>query len=586
MRYKAAGGGSKTATWTPDITEAGYYYVYAWWSAYKTRASNAPYTINHADGSDTIRVNQQTNGGVWNLLETDTTDSFYFDVGTSGSVVLSDDADGVVVADAIRFDNVNAPKSSVRAPIVIGDNTTYGFYKTGHGRNAVVECLDCHDASKVHIDDDHRTYASSSDNYQDGYRLRSVNGGKPMILPRPTRAGVYASLGDFALCGDCHNLYEVLGQNLSDESHTNFRGDAAPVQNNHNYHIRLGSVHFDSDWNGIVDSTESCITCHNVHGPPNQAMIRHGELTGTSLTFCYLTSVAPQVCDPDATLQESEGSKFTWGGGSVSLNGMCDAGCHSGGKALARDPLLWPKVIDPKAEPDTVPEDEATDVLLTAFVLDHDDNVSSVTIDLTEIGGSASQAMYDDGTNGGDVTGGDGTYSYNPNVTLTVGSKTLPVTAADPAEDGYNEIVFQVASPGKITIDNPDAVFVDEVDWNTWNGAGETFYGADMRYKAAGGGSKTATWTPDITLNGYYKVYTWWSAYSARASNAPYTINHAGGSDTIRVSQKANGGVWNLLETDTTDSFYFNVGTSGSVVLSDDADGTVVADAVKFELQP
>jgi hypothetical protein len=102
-----------------------------------------------------------------------------------------------------------------------------------------------------------------------------------------------------------------------------------------------------------------------------------------------------------------------------------------------------------------------------------------------------------------------------------------------------------------------------------------------MRYKAAGGGSKTATWTPDITQAGSYNVYAWWSAYKKRASNAPYTVNHTGGSDTIRISQRIDGGKWNLLG-----NFNFTVGTSGSVVLSDDGNGAVVADAVKFEWAP
>jgi hypothetical protein len=135
-------------------------------------------------------------------------------------------------------------------------------------------------------------------------------------------------------------------------------------------------------------------------------------------------------------------------------------------------------------------------------------------------------------------------------------------------------------APDDIVIDNPDAVFVDEVDWNSYSGPGESFYGTDMRYKAAGGGS-TATWTPDITQAGSYNVYAWWSAYKKRASNAPYTVNHTGGSDTIRISQRIDGGKWNLLG-----NFNFTVGTSGSVVLSDDGNGAVVADAVKFEWAP
>ena len=64
---------------------------------------------------------------------------------------LSDNANGEVVADAIKFE------SGVRAsyvPNVIGDNATYGFYATGHNIN----CLSCHDADKRHIDGNPNTY--------------------------------------------------------------------------------------------------------------------------------------------------------------------------------------------------------------------------------------------------------------------------------------------------------------------------------------------------------------------------------------------------------------------------------------------
>jgi subtilisin-like proprotein convertase family protein len=56
----------------------------------------------------------------------------------------------------------------------------------------------------------------------------------------------------------------------------------------------------------------------------------------------------------------------------------------------------------------------------------------SVSADLTDIGGTASQVFYDDGTHG-DVAAGDGTFSYLATVapTTTLGSKTLPFTITD-----------------------------------------------------------------------------------------------------------------------------------------------------------
>ncbi|MCX7919923.1 MAG: glycosyl hydrolase [bacterium] len=92
------GSGTAKAIWRPTIPNPGFYDVYAWWSIHSNRATNAPYTINYFGGITTIRVNQEVNGGQWNLLG-----KFYFSAGTTGTVTLSDDANDIVIADAVRF---------------------------------------------------------------------------------------------------------------------------------------------------------------------------------------------------------------------------------------------------------------------------------------------------------------------------------------------------------------------------------------------------------------------------------------------------------------------------------------------------
>ena len=73
--------------------------------------------------------------------------------------------------------NSQADDTGVDAPNVIGNNTDYGFYVTGHN----IACLSCHDVSRNHIDGEHRTYDSALDNYQAGYRLADS-----LQVPRPT----------------------------------------------------------------------------------------------------------------------------------------------------------------------------------------------------------------------------------------------------------------------------------------------------------------------------------------------------------------------------------------------------------------
>ena len=67
-RYATSGSGG-TATFNGNLN-AGSYEVYCWYPQGTNRANNAPYTINYNGGSQTIAVNQQANGGMWNLLGT------------------------------------------------------------------------------------------------------------------------------------------------------------------------------------------------------------------------------------------------------------------------------------------------------------------------------------------------------------------------------------------------------------------------------------------------------------------------------------------------------------------------------------
>lgn len=93
--------GSASAAWTAIIPTSGKYFIYAQWTAYDNRASNATYkVINNGNVIGSVSVDQRANGGLFNLLGE-------FDV-TAGnlSIVLSNDADSYVIADAIRVEQV------------------------------------------------------------------------------------------------------------------------------------------------------------------------------------------------------------------------------------------------------------------------------------------------------------------------------------------------------------------------------------------------------------------------------------------------------------------------------------------------
>ena len=99
-RYAGPGSGSAYLQYAPNLTTAGNYQIYEWHSAGANRTTDAPYVVTSTSGSQTIRVNQQVNGGQWNLIGT-----FSFNTGTAGRVQIKDNftTGSVVIADAVKF---------------------------------------------------------------------------------------------------------------------------------------------------------------------------------------------------------------------------------------------------------------------------------------------------------------------------------------------------------------------------------------------------------------------------------------------------------------------------------------------------
>ncbi|MCX5895786.1 MAG: PQQ-binding-like beta-propeller repeat protein, partial [Proteobacteria bacterium] len=83
---------------------------------------------------------------------------------------------------------------------------------------------------------------------------------------------------------------------------------------------------------------------------------------------------------------------------------------------------IGPSILSAAADPSQVPNDGTTLVLLTAQVFQPSGQTpGSVTVDLSAIGGTAAQTMYDDATQG-DAQAGDGIYSF-----ATMVNQTTPV---------------------------------------------------------------------------------------------------------------------------------------------------------------
>lgn len=90
--------------WTPNLPYAGRYDVYEYHIPGSNRTSHARFTINSAEGSTQVEIDQRNTGAQWVLLKS----NVLFNAGTSGNVRLTNvtgEANGtcVVIADAIKF---------------------------------------------------------------------------------------------------------------------------------------------------------------------------------------------------------------------------------------------------------------------------------------------------------------------------------------------------------------------------------------------------------------------------------------------------------------------------------------------------
>ncbi|MEJ3749690.1 DNRLRE domain-containing protein [Actinomycetes bacterium KLBMP 9797] len=87
------------------------------------------------------------------------------------------------------------------------------------------------------------------------------------------------------------------------------------------------------------------------------------------------------------------------------------------------------------------------------------------------------------------------------------------------------------------------------------------------------------TWVPRVTEAGSYDVQVHYVPAADRATAAPYTIHHSGGTTVKTVNQTTGSGSGNWV---SLGSFSFAAGTTHKVVLGDVANKVVVADGVRL----
>ncbi len=111
-----SGQGDKSVTFKPTIPASGVYQVYLFWNANEFRASNVPVRIVHANGEDTILVDQgettlaaEHAQGIYDYNWIGTFE-FDKDADDTSITIATDDTDAFVVADGLRMFGVAKPE--------------------------------------------------------------------------------------------------------------------------------------------------------------------------------------------------------------------------------------------------------------------------------------------------------------------------------------------------------------------------------------------------------------------------------------------------------------------------------------------
>ncbi len=116
-----------TYTWTFTSPQSGLYRIYMWWTYWQSRSTNIPVDIEYSGGTKRVYINQQHNGGKWNMIG-----RYPFESGASYKVTITAQAGpSSTCADAVKFVHVtggNIPKTGQTESHAQGDD---GYIQAG-----------------------------------------------------------------------------------------------------------------------------------------------------------------------------------------------------------------------------------------------------------------------------------------------------------------------------------------------------------------------------------------------------------------------------------------------------------------------
>lgn len=555
------GTGARTATFTANIPETGNWTVSEWHPQGTNRATDARHTIEFNGGSDSLTVDQRSNGGQWNPIGT-----YSFDAGNSYSVIIDDLFTGsVVMADAIKWSYAPTPTAIPDAPT-----------------NLVATAQS---TSEIHL-----TWADNSTNEQ-GFEIeRTICGGTTIIIPVPADT---TSFTDTGLATDTEYKYVIRAWStgtqssdsniaaartfphipddiIIDDENATLTGAWATGSASTDYSVgyrtgyasldRTATFSFVPERDGVYEIYEWHVAGTNRGADvPHEIVHANGAFAtvdvNQSLNGGQWNHIGQWLFDGGETQSVTITNKFTVG------------------SVVMADAI---KVVY-KAEPPTTP---AAPSSLDALVISHEEvgltwidnavNETGYEVVRTKAGGTPEvvAALAADSVGYID-TGLEALtqYSYLVRAINTQGtsgdSNTVTVTT------------FSSTPPDQI-IDNQEAELIG--DWAFGSFSADK-WATNYAFRSKGpDGANRAVFNFTTRDHGLYEIFEWHPAGANRAADAPHIITHQYGTETVIVDQQGDGGQWNSLGT-----FSFAEDGNYSVSITDQflIGDSVMADGIK-----
>lgn len=498
-------------TWrfTPD--ESGYYDVSMWWTEFTSRSTAAPVEIVSNDGTASLTVNQQADGGKWNLLGT-----YYFNAGVVYSVTVRTLTDNTTVcADAVRFTKSDSPPPPPSEVII--DNTDSATERVGtwpvsgardpYGSNSVY-CRE-RDCSFTWL------FTPEKTAWYEAAMWWTV------ISSRSTAAPVEIESDD-------GTDYLTVNQ-LADGGKWNVLGKY-PFTQGTTYRITV---------NTLTDNSSICADA-----------VRFAE------------TIAPPPPQPEGVFIDNTDANTEFVGRWLASGGLNPYGTNS---VYCREPncsFTW--LFTPV-------EDGYYDVFM--YWTDSISRSTAAPVEIENVDGTA-QLTVNQMTNCA-VWNRLGEYPFYGGVTYRITIHTLTDNSSVCADAVCFEKTATPPPPpppppSGIIIDNTDPNTSRVGTWPVSGGINP--WGADSLYCRTADCSFTWLFTP--SKSAHYEVSMWWTEFTSRSTVTPVEVQHAGGTAYLTVNQQSGGNAWNPLgswffEAGTTYSVTVRTLADNSAVCAD-----------------